>query len=103
MRTAKSIVDHKKVGIDYLLHCVVDMMRKDDEDEPPIGEVMDFIKELQMCWKLLEMDAVPAPAAGALRGAAPKVDAGVMNKVMKEVKALTPEDVLASAEKGAQQ
>ena len=99
---AKSIVDHKKVGIDYLLHCVVDMMRKDNEDEPPIGEVMDFIKELQLCWKLLEADAVPTPTIETGRGAAPSVSANAMSKALKEVKALTPEDVLASAAKGAQ-
>ena len=99
---AKSIVDHKKVGIDYLLHCVVDMMRKDNEDEPPIGEVMDFIKELQLCWKLLEADAVPTPTIETVRGAAPSVSANAMSKALKEVKALTPEDVLASAAKGAQ-
>ena len=99
---AKSIVDHKKVGIDYLLHCVVDMMRKDNEDEPPIGEVMEFIKELQLCWKLLEADAVPTPTIETVRGAAPSVSANAMSKALKEVKALTPEDVLASAAKGAQ-
>lgn len=51
---AKSIVDHKKVGIDFLLHCVVDMMQKPGQENPPLEEVMDFIKELRACWKMLD-------------------------------------------------
>ena len=98
----RDCIDYRELGIDYLLHCVVDMMRKDNEDEPPIGEVMDFIKELQLCWKLLEADAVPTPTIETVRGAAPSVSANAMSKALKEVKALTPEDVLASAAKGAQ-
>ncbi len=52
----KSIVDYQKVGIDYLLHCVVDTMRNGEDEDPPIGEIMDYIKELQMCWKMLNED-----------------------------------------------
>ena len=44
------------MGIDYLLHCVVDTMRNGEDEDPPIGEIMDYIKELQMCWKMLNED-----------------------------------------------
>lgn len=49
----KSIVDHKKVGIDFLLHCVVDMLSK-GENPPGISEVQEFIRELKACWKMLD-------------------------------------------------
>ena len=97
----KSIVDCKKVGIDYLMYAVVDMLRGDSDEDPSLEEVMPFIKSLQMCWKLLDEDAVPTGASGLLRGAAPTVDASVKERVQKEVEALTPEDVLASAKEGA--
>ncbi len=63
---------------------------------------MDFIKELRMYWRLLEKDAVSTPTSATLRGAAPKIDADILDKVRKEVKALTPEDVLVAAVRGAQ-
>ncbi len=57
---AKSIVDHTKVGIDFLLHCVVDMMRKEDGSTPDLKEVQGFIAELKACWKALdECNAAP--------------------------------------------
>lgn len=49
----KSIVDHRKVGIDFLLHCVVDMMSKGG-NPPAIEEVKAFINELKACWKMLD-------------------------------------------------
>lgn len=57
---AKSIVDHTKVGIDFLLHCVVDMMQKEDGSTPDLKEVQGFIAELKACWKALdECNAAP--------------------------------------------
>lgn len=50
----KSIVDHTKVGVDYLMHTVVDMMRKDPNTDPDLSQVMDFIRELIACWQLLD-------------------------------------------------
>ena len=55
---AKSIVDHRKVGIDFLMHAVVDMMRGGFDEEPSLDEVMPLIKGLQMCWKLLDAGPV---------------------------------------------
>lgn len=46
----KSIVNHKTVSPDYLMHAVVDMMGQD----AAIKDVMDFIKQLVACWKLLD-------------------------------------------------
>lgn len=51
---AKSIVDHKKVGADFLVHCVVEMMKKPGQEEPPLDEVLAFITELRKCWELLD-------------------------------------------------
>lgn len=51
---AKSIVDHTKVGTDYLLHVVVDMMEKNDQGLPNLKDVVDFIQELRFCWELLD-------------------------------------------------
>ncbi len=51
---SKSIVDHTKVGVDYLMHAVVDMMRTEEDKDPDLTEVMDFIKELITCWNLLD-------------------------------------------------
>ncbi|QOS67053.1 hypothetical protein GS424_010905 [Eggerthella guodeyinii] len=98
---AKSIVDHKKVGVDFLMHAVVDMLWGDSDEGPSLDQVMPFIQNLQMCWKLLDEGAVSASASDLLRGAAPTVDTSVKERIQKEVKALTPEDVLASAKKGA--
>lgn len=50
----KSIVNHKTVSPDFLMHCVVDMMRTDPTQDPDIEQVMGFIKELVACWKLLD-------------------------------------------------
>ena len=50
----KSIVDHKTVSRDYLMHAVVDMMRTDPDADPNITAVMDFIKQLVACWQLLD-------------------------------------------------
>ena len=50
----KSIVDHKSVSPDFLMHAVVDMMRVDPEEEPDITQVMGFIKQLISCWHLLD-------------------------------------------------
>lgn len=49
----KSIVDHKKVGIDFLLHCVVDMMTEDGKDVD-LAQVEEFVKELKAVWKMLD-------------------------------------------------
>lgn len=54
----KSIVDHKSVSRDYLMHAVVDMMRTDPNKDPDITEVMGFIKQLVACWQLLDECAV---------------------------------------------
>lgn len=50
----KSIVNHKTVSPDYLMHAVVDMMRTDPSVDPDIQEVMPFIKQLVACWRLLD-------------------------------------------------
>lgn len=50
----KSIVDHKSVSRDCLMHAVVDMMRTDPDKDPDITEVMSFIKQLVACWQLLD-------------------------------------------------
>ena len=60
---AKSIVDHEKVSIDYLLYAVADMLRGDSDEDPDIGQVMPFIEELRTCWKQLnEGMATGAPS-----------------------------------------
>lgn len=51
---AKSIVDHEKVSIDYLLYAVADMLRGDSDEEPSLDQVMPFIEELRTCWKQLD-------------------------------------------------
>lgn len=51
---SKSIVDHTQVGVDYLMHSVVEMMRTDPDEDPDLFTVMDFIRELVSCWRLLD-------------------------------------------------
>lgn len=98
---AKSIVDHTKVGVDYLMHSVVDMLRGDSDEDPSLDEVMPFIQSLQMCWKMLDAGAVSSGPANQLRGAAPVVSAPEKERIVAEVEALTPEAVLAAAKEGA--
>lgn len=98
---AKSIVDHEKVGLDSLMHAVVDMLHDGTDENPNIEQVMPFLKELQTCWKMLDEGMVPANASNLLRGAMPIVDGSVKECIQREVEALTPEDVLASAKEGA--
>ena len=64
---AKSIVDHKKVGIDFLMHAVVDMLRGDSDEDPSLEQMMPFIQNLQMCWKLLDEVAVSGSASDLMR------------------------------------
>ena len=64
---AKSIVDHKKVGIDFLMHAVVDMLRGDSDEDPSLEQMMPFIQNLQMCWKLLDEGAVSGSVSELLR------------------------------------
>ncbi|WP_101722815.1 hypothetical protein [Eggerthella timonensis] len=64
---AKSIVDHKKVGIDFLMHAVVDMLRGDSDEDPSLEQMMPFIQNLQMCWKLLDEGAVSGSASDLMR------------------------------------
>ncbi len=91
---AKSIVDHTKVGIDFLLHCVVDMMRKEGEPEPDLKEVQGFIAELKACWKALD-DCNAAPEAvlesrlsGDFRNGLPSYVDGQMKGSMEANRAL---------------
>ncbi|QOS67055.1 hypothetical protein GS424_010915 [Eggerthella guodeyinii] len=65
---AKSIVDCKKVSLDSLLHAVVDILNDDTGENLNIEQVMPFVKELQMYWKLLDENAISASASDLLRG-----------------------------------
>ena len=56
----KSIVNHKTVSPDFLMHCVVDMMRTDPAKDPDITQVMGFIRELVGCWQILDACQVDA-------------------------------------------
>ena len=64
---AKSIVDHKKVGIDYLLRAVADMMRNDSNKGPSLEEMTPFIRNLQVCWELLNEGEASSSASDLLR------------------------------------
>lgn len=97
---AKSIVDHKKVGVDFLMHSVVDMLRGDSEEDPDLEDVMPFIQNLRLCWSLLDEDAVSISKSNLLKGVAPKVDTAAKARIQRKVAKLTPDDVLASAEEG---
>lgn len=52
---AKSIVDEKKVELDYLMRFVADMLRGADEDLP-LGKTMLFVKSLRETWTMLNQD-----------------------------------------------
>lgn len=96
---AKSIVDHKKVGIDFLMHAVVDMMRTENDDEPDLDAVMPFIKKLQACWMMLDAAAQPLDLNSLKSGAKPRVAPHTEDHIVDTAYSLTPDDVLAAAEK----
>lgn len=49
---AKSTVDKKKVGFDYVMHTVVDTLRGDSDEDPSLEEIMPFVKSLQEAWTM---------------------------------------------------
>lgn len=51
---SKSVVDHTRVSADCLLHEVVEMMRTDEDKDPDLNTVMDYIRELISCWRFLD-------------------------------------------------
>lgn len=53
---AKSVVDHRKVGLDYLMYAVVDAMLAGPEEEPDLEAIMPFIKKIRSCWMMLNSD-----------------------------------------------
>ena len=104
----KSIVDHSKVGVDYLMHAVVDMMRTEEDKDPDLTAVMDFIKELIMCWNLLDSvqanllpmfqasQSGPVATPMAMSFAKEQIEA-VRPSVESRVEEVTPERVMQLA------
>lgn len=98
----KSIVDHTKVGVDYLMHTVVDMMRKDPNTDPDLSQVMDFIRELIACWQLLDsVSASPRLAYSSAQASAQGLTAAPMyvNQEVRQLKSAIDnrvEDISAS-------
>lgn len=104
----KSIVDHSKVGVDYLMHAVVDMMRTEEDKDPDLTAVMDFIKELIMCWNLLDSvqanrlpmfqasQSGPVATPMAMSFAKEQIEA-VRPSVESRVEEVTPEQVMQLA------
>lgn len=108
----KSIVNHKTVSPDFLMHCVVDMMRTEPGKDPEIKQVMDFIKELVACWKLLDdcqvdgMEVLrnaiehPGEIPSYVKNSAAPSNGGLMlvESTNDDLDNLTPEEVLERAQ-----
>lgn len=109
----KSIVNHKTVSPDFLMHCVVDMMRIDSEKDPEIGQVMGFIRELVACWKLLDECQVdgtevlrnaverPGKIPSYVENGAASSNGGLMSveSADDDLNDLTPEEILDRAQR----